>query len=121
VGEIQGYANRLKDQLGSSSRSSSGGGSGLSGSGLSGSGLSGAASGLAGAAAGLAGGGLAQRFTSGSDEEFRNEVGERLDLMDERLRRLEEEVSRLREGGAESEASGEPPDPAEGSGPETNL
>jgi hypothetical protein len=106
VGEIQGYANRLKGQLGGSS----GSGSGLSG---GGSGLSAAASGLAGAASGLAGGSLAQRLTGsgtgGSDEELRNEVMERLDLMDERLRRLEDEMSQVRGGGAPGDLS-EPPE-----------
>lgn len=91
MGEIQGYANRLKGQLGGSSGS--------------GSGLSAAASGLAGAASGLAGGSLAQRLTGGSDQDFENEVRERLDLMDERLRRLEDEMSQLREGGAPSESA----------------
>src|SRR5918992_1032015 len=98
VGEIQGYANRLSGQLGSSSGTGLGGGSGLSA----------AASGLAGAASGLAGGSLAQRFTGGSDEGFENEVRERLDLMDERLRRLEDEVSRLLGGGASEEPSESP-------------
>jgi hypothetical protein len=106
IGEIQGYANRLKGQLGSSSGS--------------GSGLSAAASGLAGAASGLAGGSLAQRLTSGgtegSDEDFRNEVGERLDLMDERLRRLEDEMSQLRGG----EATGNAPEPTVEPEQETN-
>ena len=61
------------------------------------SGLGAAASGLAGAASGLAGGSLASRLTGGegSDEDFRNEVRERLDLIDERVQRLEDEVTRL--------------------------
>jgi hypothetical protein len=104
VGEIQGYANRLKGQLGGGSGSRSG----------SSPGLSAAASGLAGAASGLAGGSLAQRFTGGSEEGFENEVRERLDLMDERLRRLEDEVGRLLGGGASEEPSESP----EGTGPE---
>jgi len=101
VGEIEGYANRLKGQLGGSS--------GSSGS----SGLSGAASGLAGAASGLAGGSLASRLTSGrseaSDQDFKNEVRERLDLMEERLQRLEDEMLQLRggEGAAEDLAGPE--------------
>ena len=79
VDAIEGYANRLRGQLGGS-------GSGL-----------GSASGLAGAASGLAGGSLASRLTGGegSDEDFRNEVRERLDLIDERVQRLEDEVTRL--------------------------
>ena len=84
-GAIGGYADRLRGQFGG------------------GSGLSGAASGLAGAASGLAGGSLAHRLagggTEGSEEALGNEVTERLDLMDERLTRLEDEVAQLREGG----------------------
>ena len=104
VGEIEGYANRLKSQLGNASRS--GGGTGLGA----------AASGLAGAASGLAGGSLASRLTGGgggSDEAFENEVRERLDLLDERLRQLEDEVRQLGGGGAE-----EPAEPPEGEDPE---
>jgi hypothetical protein len=100
VDAIEGYANRLKGQLGGSS------------------GLSGAASGLAGAASGLAGGSLAHRLTSGgsgaSEEDFRNEIRERLDLMDERLQRLEDEMLALREEGGGSADLAEPgpaPDP----------
>jgi hypothetical protein len=104
VDAIEGYANRLKGQLG--------GGSKLSGS----SGLSGAASGLAGAASGLAGGSLAHRLagggSEGSEEDFRNEVRERLDLIDERLQRLEDEMSQLL--GGEGATEDEP-------GPETAL
>jgi hypothetical protein len=100
VDAIEGYANRLKGQLGGSS------------------GLSGAASGLAGAASGLAGGSLAHRLTSGgsgaSEEDFRNEIRERLDLMDERLQQLEDEMLALREEGGGSADLAEPgpaPDP----------
>jgi len=106
VGEIEGYANRLRGQLGGSSRPSGS------------SGLSGAASGLAGAASGLAGGSLASRLTSGrsgaSDEDFEDEVRERLDLMEDRLQRLEDEMLQLRgeEGTAEDLAGPEDePDP----------
>ena len=86
VDAIEGYANRLRGQLGGS-------GSGLG----SASGVGAAAWGLAGAASGLAGGSLASRLTGGegSDEDFRNEVRERLDLIDERVQRLEDEVTRL--------------------------
>lgn len=105
VGEIEGYANRLKDQLG--------GRSGTSG----GSGLSEAAAGLAGAASGLAGGSLASRLaegaTQGSEEDFRNEIRERLDLIDERVQRLEDEMGRLLEG-----AAGDPTEPAGPADPE---
>ncbi|HEX2183655.1 MAG TPA: hypothetical protein VHH10_15340 [Rubrobacteraceae bacterium] len=105
VDAIEGYANRLRGQLGES-------GSGLG----SASGLGAAASGLAGAASGLAGGSLASRLTGGgsegSEEEFRNEVRERLDLIDERVQRLEDEVALLLgEGGATedlAEPEGEP-------------
>jgi hypothetical protein len=105
VDAVEGYANRLRGQLG---RSGSGSGSA--------SGLGAAASGLAGAASGLAGGSLASRLTGGgsedSEEEFRNEVRERLDLIDERMQRLEDEVATLlgEEGAAENlvEPEGEP-------------
>jgi hypothetical protein len=80
----------------------------------SGSGLSGAASGLAGAASGLAGGSLASRLTGGrseSSKNFENEVRERLGLIEERLQRFEDEISRLLEGGDPgdvADSSGEP-------------
>jgi hypothetical protein len=100
VDAVEGYANRLKGQLGGSS------------------GLSGAASGLAGAASGLAGGSLASRLASGrseaSEEDFKNEIRERLDLMDERLQQLEDEMLQLREGEGATEDLAEPagePDP----------
>jgi hypothetical protein len=84
VGDIERYANRLTDHAG---------GRGTSG-------LAGAASGLAGAASGLAGGSFARRIlendTERSEEDFRNEVREHLDLIDERLQRLEEEMRALR-------------------------
>lgn len=108
AGAIEGYANRLKGQLG--------GGSGLG----SGSGLSGAASGLAGAASGLAGGSLASKLTggrSGSSEDFENEVRERLGLIEERLQSLEDEMSLLLEGEGAAENLQDPvgePDPETG-------
>jgi hypothetical protein len=87
VGAIEGYANRLTDHVGGTS------------------GLAGAASGLAGAASGLAGGSLAHRIldhdTEISEEDFNNEVRERLDLIDERLRRLEEQVQTFLQAGGE--------------------
>ena len=103
VDAIEGYANRLKGQLGGSS------------------GLSGAASGLAGAASGLAGGSLAHRLTSGgaSEEDLGNEVRERLDLMDERLQRLEDEMRALREGG--ESAPGDLTEPGSAPDPEADL
>ena len=91
VGAIEGYANRLTNHVGSTS------------------GLAGAASGLAGAASGLAGGSFAHRIldndTESSEEDFKNEVRQHLDLIDERLQRLEEQVqtflgSRRRRPGA---------------------
>jgi len=99
VGEIAGYANRLGSQVG--------GTSGLRG----GSGLSGAASGLAGAASGLAGGSLAHGFLDrddeGSEEEFRAEVRERLDLIEQRLDQLEGQEPPLQdEGGSEGDQGG---------------
>lgn len=83
------------------------------------SGLGSAASGLAGAASGLAGGTLASRLagggSEGSDEEFRNEVRERLDLIDERLQRLEDEMSQLLGEGTTED----PAEPMDEPGPET--
>jgi hypothetical protein len=80
VGAIEGYANRLRDHVGG-------------------------ASGLAGAASGLAGGSFAHRIldndTESSEEDFNNEVKERLDLIDERLQRLEEQVQTFLEAGGE--------------------
>ncbi len=114
VDAIEGYARRLSDQIGRSGNLSNPRMSG-------GSGLSGAASGLAGMASGLAGGGLASRIVGGRseapNEDFETEVRERLDLMDERLRRLEDEVSQL--GGGEG-ATEDPAEPAGEYGPEPN-
>ena len=83
--------------------------------------MSGAASGLAGAASGLAGGSLAHRLTSGgaSEEDFGNEIRERLDLMDERLQRLEDEVRALREEGESGPGDLTEPGPAQDT--ESNL
>ena len=68
VGAIEGYANRLTNHVGGTS-------------------------GLAGAASGLAGGSFAHRIldndTESSEEDFKNEIRQRLDLIDERLQRLE--------------------------------
>jgi hypothetical protein len=67
--------------------------------------LAGAASGLAGAASGLAGGSFAHRIldndTESSEEDFENEVRQRLDLVDERLQRLEEQVQTFLEARGE--------------------
>ena len=85
VGAIEGFANRFTDHGGGTS------------------GLAGAASGLAGAASGLAGGSFAHRIldndTESSGEDFKNEVRQRLDLIDERLQRLEEQMQTLLEAG----------------------
>jgi hypothetical protein len=87
VGAIEGYANRLTDHVGGRSE------------------LAGAASGLAGAASGLAGGSFARRIldndTESSEQDFNNEVRERLDLIDERLQRLEEQVKTFLQAGGE--------------------
>jgi hypothetical protein len=87
VGVIEGFANRLTDHGGGTS------------------GLAGAASGLAGAASGLAGGSFAHRIldndTESSEEDFKIEVRQRLDLIDERLQRLEEQVQTFLEAGEE--------------------
>jgi len=85
VGAIEGYASRLTDHVGGTS------------------GLAGAASGLAGAASGLAGGSFAHRIldndTESSEEDFKNEVRERLDLIDERLQRVEDQVQTFLDAG----------------------
>jgi hypothetical protein len=82
VGDIERYANRLRDQVGDSPMPR------------------GTASGLGGVASGLAGGSFAHRL-QGSDaegsEEFMAEVRERLDLIEGRLAQLEEEMSSLLE------------------------
>lgn len=93
LGAIEGYANRLVGRSGGAS------------------GLAGAASGLAGAASGFAGGSFASRLMAGDtsmpEEEFRKEIAEHFALVEERLRRLEEQVS----GPAERpEVEGEPPE-----------
>ena len=87
VDQIEGYARRLREEVEDNP------------------GLTGAASGLAGAASGLAGGSLAHRLTGGgaSEEDLGDEVRERLDLIEERLQRLEDEVRALREGGEGAE------------------
>ena len=78
IGAIEGYASRLTGRPGGTQ-------------------------GLAGAASGLAGGSLAHRLvgsgTESSEEDFRAQVSERLDLLDERLLRLEEQMRALLEGG----------------------
>ena len=102
VDEIEGYARRLKDEVEDNP------------------GLTGAASGLAGAASGLAAGGLAHRLTGSgaSEEDVGNEIRERLDLMDERLQRLEDEIRALREG---ESAPGDLAEPGPAPDPEGNL
>jgi hypothetical protein len=101
VGPIEGYANRLTEHVGGRS------------------GLAGAASGLAGAASGLAGGSFAHRIldndAESSDEDFKNEIRERLDLIDERLQRLEEQVQIFLEAGGEVVQ-----EPESGSGPDSS-
>ena len=102
VGAIEGYANRLTDHVGGTS------------------GLADAASGLAGAASGLAGGSFAHRIldndTESSEEDFNNEVRERLDLIDERLQRLEDQVqTTLQAGGEEVQEPEGGTDPASSS------
>jgi hypothetical protein len=96
VDEIEGYARRLRDEVEDSP------------------GLTGAASGLAGAAAsGLAAGGLADRLTGGASEgDPGDEIRERLELMEERLQRLEDEVRALREGGESAPEAPTEPGPA---------
>ena len=97
IGDIEGIANRVGDHVGGTS------------------GLSGAASGLAGAASGLAGGTFAHRIldsnAESSEEDFRREVRERLEVMDGRLGQLEDQMRALLEGG-----EGAPGDLAEPTG-----
>jgi hypothetical protein len=104
VDTIERYADRLGDHIGGTS------------------GLSEAASGLAGAASGLAGSSLAHRLarsdTEPSEGAFRREVRERLDLIDERLQRLEDEMHELRELGGEHPADAT--EPGVGTDPQSN-
>ena len=97
IGDIEGIANRVGDHVGGTS------------------GLSGAASGLAGAASGLAGGTFAHRIldsnAESSEEDFRREVRERLEVIDGRLGQLEDQMRALLEGG-----EGAPGDLAEPTG-----
>ena len=105
VGDIERYANRLRDQVGDSPRPRG-----------NASGLGGVASGLAGAASGLAGGRFAHRLHGGDaedSEDFVAEVRERLDLIEGRLAQLEDEMSGLLEAEvpADLEEPGSEPDP----------
>ena len=83
---IEGYANRLANRSGKTPN--------LSG---AASDLAKAAPGLAGAASGFAGGSFASKLFSGdapiSDEDFRKEVAEHFALLEERLQRVEEQLS----------------------------
>ena len=83
--------------------------------------LSGAASGLAGAASGLAGGSFASRLFSGdasmSEEDFREEVAAHFSLLEERLRRLEEQAS----GPVEPDAVQNPAPSESTAGPEDTI
>jgi hypothetical protein len=81
------------------------------------SGLAKAAPGLAGAASGFAGGSFASRLLSGdtsmSDEDFRKEVAAHFAFLEERLQRLEEQVSDPVEPDAVQEELPEPEGTAE--------
>jgi hypothetical protein len=78
VGDVAGYAERLKGDVGGAS------------------GVAAAASAIGGAASGIAGRnlvhGLSGSDAGDSEEDFRREVRERLDLIEERLGRLEDEM-----------------------------
>ena len=91
VGAIEGYANRLTNHVGGTS-------------------------GLAGAASGLAGGSFAHRIldndTESSEADFKNEIRQRLDLIDERLQRLEDQVQTFLEGGGDVQEPESGSDPA---------
>jgi hypothetical protein len=97
VGAIEGYAGRLGNRVG-----------GMSG-------LTGAASGLAGAASGLAGGSFARRImgsdSESSEEDFRKEVKEHLDVIDERLGKLEDQMRTLGEQGRSEQDPGDLTEP----------
>ena len=105
LGAIEGYANRLTDRSGGTS------------------GLAKASPGLAGAASGFVGGSFASRLfagedTSMSDEDFRKEVAEHFALLEERLQRLEEQVSVPGESGVVAE---DPAEPESATEPDGNL
>ena len=94
VGAIEGYADRLTNHVRGTS-------------------------GLAGAASGLAGGSFAHRIldndAESSEENFNNEVRQRLDLIDERLQRLEEQVQTFLEAGGDVQEPEGGTDPASSS------
>jgi hypothetical protein len=98
VGAIEGYASRLTDHVGGTS-------------------------GLAGAASGLAGGSFAHRIlnndTESSEEDFNNEVRQRLDLVDERLQRLEEQVQTFLQAGGGG-GGGDVQEPEGGTDPDSS-
>ena len=106
---IEGYAKRLADRPGRTSDLSE-----------AASGLAKAAPGLAGAASGFAGGSFASRLFAGdtpmSDEDFRKEVAEHFALLEERLQRLEEQVSGEPVGAEEN-----PPEPDATTEPDSNV
>ncbi len=106
MGDVEGIANRLGGQVGGTS------------------GLAGAASGLAGAASGLAGGSIAHRIldsnAESSEEDFRREVRERLEVIDERLGRLEDQMHTLGQDVGTGEAPGDPAQPTEEPDPYSN-
>ncbi len=52
-----------------------------------------------------------------SEEEFRKEIRERLDAMDERLAQLEQQMSALGQEGGTEEALGDPAEPGEETDP----
>jgi hypothetical protein len=98
AGAIEGYANLLGDRVRGAS------------------GLTGAASGLAGAASGLARGSFAHRImgrnAESSEDDFRKEIREHLDIIDERLGRLEDQMHTLREAGRREEDPGDLTEPS---------
>ena len=104
LGDLEGYANRLAGRSGGTSKLAEG------------------TSGLAGAASAYAGGSFASRLLEGgvsmSDVDFRREVAEHFALLEERLQRLEAQVSgSVEQGGVE----GELPEPEDEAGPESIL
>jgi hypothetical protein len=110
LGAIEGYANRLVNRSGGTSDLSE-----------AASGLAKSAPGLAGAASGFAGGSFASKLFSGdtsmSDEDFRKEVAAHFALLEERLQRLEEELS----GPVVSDAAEDIPEPEGTTEPDSTV
>lgn len=110
LGAIEGYANRLAKSSGRPSDLTD-----------AASGLAKGAPGLAGAASGFAGGSFASKLFSGdtsmSDEDFRKEVAAHFALLEERLQRIEEQLS----GPLEPDATEQVPETEGASEPDSTF